>query len=52
MYCIILFTVCFRLPRALVVYKNVAFHKASYTALLQSKWLSTFKINLKPYDNF
>ena len=37
---------------ALIINKNVVFHKANEIALTRSKWFSAFIINLKPYENF
>ena len=34
------------------MHENVAFHKANDIALTRSKWLSTYIIDLKPYENF
>ena len=36
----------------LIVYENVAFHKTNEVALSRSKWLSTFVLDLKPYEHF
>ena len=48
----VLFTLFSWLILALLIHKNVAFHKANEIALTRSKWLSTFIIDLKPYENF
>ena len=34
------------------MHENVAFHKVNEIGLTRSKWLSTFIIDLKPYENF
>ena len=47
-----LFALLSGLMQTLIVYENVAFHKTNEVALTRSKWLSTFVIDLKPYDNF
>ena len=45
MHFIVLFTLFSGLTPALIIHENVAFHKA------RSKWLSTFMIDLEPYEN-
>ena len=40
------------LTQALIVRENVAFHMINEIALTRSKWLTTFVIDLKPYENF
>ena len=35
----------------LIIHKNVVLHKANNIALTRPKWLSTFIINLKQYEN-
>ena len=52
MYFIVLFTLFSGLTLALIIHENVAFHKANEIALTRSKWLCTFIIDLKPYENF
>ena len=52
MHFIVLFTLFSGLTLALIICENVAFHKANEIALNRSKWLSTFIIDLKPYENF
>ena len=47
-----LFTLFYKLTYAIIVHENVAFHKAHEISLTRSKWLSTFVIDTKPYDNF
>ena len=49
---IILFTLFPGLTAALIVHDSVIFHKANEIAVIRSKWLSTFIIDLKPYENF
>ena len=52
MYCPAPFTLFCQLTCAIIVHKNVAFHKTNETALKQSKWLSTFIIDTQPYTNY
>ena len=52
MHFIVLFTLFPGLSLVLIIYENVAFHKANEIALTRSKWLCTFIIDLKPYENF
>ena len=52
MYFIVLFAQFSGLTPALIIHENVAIHKANKTALTRPKWLSTFIIDLKPYENF
>ena len=52
MHFIVLFTLFPGQTPLLIIHENVAFHKANEIALTRSKWLSTFIINLKPYENF
>ena len=52
MYFLVLFTPFSGLTPALIVNENVALHKTNEVALTRSKWLSTFVIDLKPYENF
>ena len=40
------------LTLALLIYENVVFHKVNETPLTRSKSLSTFIIDLTPYENF
>ena len=47
-----LFTLLSELTQALIVCENVAFHMINEIALTRSKWLTTFVIDLKPYENF
>ena len=47
-----LFNLLSGLTQTLTVYENVAFHKTNEVALTRSKWLSTFVIDLNPYENF
>ena len=47
-----LFALLSGLTQTVTVYENIAFHKPNETALTKSKWLSTFVIDLKPYENF
>ena len=49
---VILFTLFCKLTHAIIVHENVAFHKIHEISLTRSKWLSTFVIDTKPYDNF
>ena len=49
---VVLFTLFYKLTYAIIVHENVAFHKAHEISLTRSKWLSTFVIDTKPYDNF
>ena len=51
MHFIVLFTLFSGLTLALIIHENVTFHKANKIALIRSKWLSTFIIDLKPYEN-
>ena len=51
MHFIALFTLFPWLMLALIIHKNVAFHKANEIDITRSKWLSSFIINLKPYEN-
>ena len=50
MYALVLFALLSGLTQTLIVYDNVAFHKTIEVALTRSKWLSTFVIDLKPYE--
>ena len=50
MHFIVLFTLLSGLTQALIIYKNVVFHKANEIALTRSKWLSTIITDLKPYE--
>ena len=52
MHFIAWFTLFSGLKPALVICENMAFHKANEIAISRSKWLSTFIIDLKPYQNF
>ena len=52
MYFIVLFTLFSGLTPALIIHKNVAFHKDNKIALTRIKWLSLFITDLKPYENF
>ena len=52
MHFLVLFALLSGLTQILIVYENVAFHKTNELALTRSKWLSTFVIDLKPYENF
>ena len=52
MHFIVLFTLFSGLTPALIILENVPFHKANEIALTGAKWLSTFIIDLKPYENF
>ena len=52
MHFIVLFTLFSWLTPALIIHENVAFHKADEIALIRSKCLSTYIIDLKPYENF
>ena len=47
-----LFTLFSGLTPALIIHENVAFHMTNDIALTRSSWLSTFIIDLKPYENF
>ena len=49
---LMLFTLLSELTKALIVHENVAFHMINEIALIRSKWLTTFVIDLKPYENF
>ena len=49
---LVLFTLLSELTQALIVCENVAFHMINEIALTRSKWLTTFVIDLKPYENF
>ena len=49
---LVLFTLLSELTQALIVHENVAFHMINEIALTRSKWLTTFVIDLKPYENF
>ena len=49
---LVLFTLLSELTQALIVRKNVAFHMINEIALTRSKWLTTFVIDLKPYEYF
>ena len=40
------------MTEALVIYENVVFHKENEVAIMRSKWLFTFVIDLNPYENF
>ena len=52
MYFLVLFALLSGLTKTLIVYENVAFHKSNEVACTGSKWLSTFVIDCKPYENF
>ena len=52
MHFIVLFTLFSQLTPALIIHENVTFYEVNEIALTRSKWLSTFIIDLKPYDNF
>ena len=49
---IALFILFSGLALALVIHENVAFHKGNEMAPNRPHWLSTFIIDLKPYENF
>ena len=51
MHFTVLFTLFSGLTPALLIHENVAFNKATEIALTRSKWLSTFILDLKPYEN-
>ena len=51
-YFLVLFALLSGLTQTLIVYENAAYHKTNEVALIRSKWLSTFVIDLKPYKNF
>ena len=51
-YFLVLFTLLSGLTQTLIVYENVAVHMTNEVALARSKWLSTFVIDLNPYENF
>ena len=40
------------LTEVLVINENVVFHKENEVAIIRSKWLFTFVIDLNPYKNF
>ena len=50
MYFLGLFALLSGLTQTLIAYENVAFHKTNEVALSRSKWLSTFVIDVKPYE--
>ena len=52
MHFIILFTLFSGLIPALIIHENVAHQKVNEITLIRSKWLSTFIIDIKPYENF
>ena len=52
MYFLEVFALLSGLTQTLIVCENVAFHKTNEVALIRSKWLSTFVIDLKPYAKF
>ena len=41
----------FGLTETLVINENVGFHKENEVAIMQSKWLFIFVIDLNPYEN-
>ena len=49
---LVLFILLSELTQALIVHENVAFHMINEIALTRSKWLTTFVIDLKPYEHF
>ena len=52
MFFLVLLTLLSGLTQTLIVYQNVTFHKTNEAAFTRTKWLSTFVIDLKPYENF
>ena len=52
MYFLVLFTLLSGLTQTLIVYENIAYHNTNEVALTRSTWLSTFVIDIKPYENF
>ena len=40
------------LTNGLVIHENVAFHKVNDISLTRSKWLTTFVIDLNPFQHF
>ena len=52
MYFLMLFALLSGLTQTLRVCENVALFKGDEVALIRSKWLSTFVIDLKHYENF
>ena len=49
---IVLFTLFSQPILPLIIHESVAFHRANEIVLTRFKWLSTFVIDLKPYENF
>ena len=49
---LVLFTLLSELTQALIGCANVTFHMINEIALTRSKWLTTFVIDLKPFENF
>ena len=47
-----LFTVFSWLTLPLIIHMKLTFHKVNKIDLTRSKWLFTFIIDLKPYENF
>ena len=52
MHNIVLFTLFSGQTQVLIIHENVAFHKANEMAPTGSKWMSTFIIDLKAYENY
>ena len=51
MYFIVIFTLFSGLTLVLMIHESVVFHKANEIALTRAKWLSSFIIDLKSYQN-
>ena len=49
---LVLFTLLSELTHELILHENVAFHMINEMAITRSKWVTTFVIDLKPYENF
>ena len=47
-----IFTLLSGIPLVLIIHENVAFYMANEIPLTRCKWLSTFIIDIKPYENF